>query len=211
MRHVRCEPAPRPDDRLQKLSRVQIGPKKNPEIIFVGLNHVHHQRLPRVEVPDLIRPQPVKRRKVLPLQQKINRRRNRPRSTKPRRQRLPRNQNFRAISLPEIPALRMRLKLQLLDPIPGIPVSHSARSPKMIRLDTHAILFLVPRGPRASALFTAAPPTMRRPYLRSPRKERGWRRCEHTAPVCTRLQLQQAAPTHRHKYKRGDTMKFQKL
>ena len=38
-------------------------------------------------------------------------------------------------------------------------------------------------GP-ARRLFPLVPQTMRRPYLRSLRKERGWRRCEHTILVC---------------------------
>jgi len=51
------------------------------------------------------------------------------------------------------------------------------------------------RAPR-TALSPAMPRTMRRPYLRSLRKDRGWRRCEHTVLGVRRAsQCRQRSPT----------------
>src|SRR6266496_618779 len=50
---------------------------------------------------------------------------------------------------------------------------------------------------------------MRRPYLRSTRKDRGWRRCDHTTRCASRLQTN-AGRTRRQPHT-GDTMKFKKL
>src|ERR1017187_7329719 len=51
---------------------------------------------------------------------------------------------------------------------------------------------------------------MRRPYLRSLRKERGWRRCEHTIPVCVAPPVA-AGRAHPPRLEEETTMKFQKL
>jgi hypothetical protein len=149
IRHMRCEPAPRPNHRLQDLSRIRIAAQKSPRIISLRLNYMHEQRLPIVEVPNLIRPQPMERREVLPAEQKIDRRGGSSRSRKTRRHRLPGNHYPRPVRLPEIPAFRMRLKLQLLDPVLRIPVRHFRSLESRPDLDTHAILLFVARGPRA--------------------------------------------------------------
>ncbi len=92
------------------------------------IDHMHQKRFPSVEMPNLIRSQPVKRREVLPFQQKVDRRRCRPRSRKPRRQSLARNHHLRPVRLPKIPALRMRFQPQLLDPVPGVLIQLFLRS-----------------------------------------------------------------------------------
>ena len=108
IRHVRSKPASRPHHGLQNLSRLRIIPQLDRRILPPSGSITCTIRAARIEVPHLVRPQPVKRRKVLPLQQKVNRRRSCPCPRESRRQRLPRNHHIRPIRLPKIPALRMR-------------------------------------------------------------------------------------------------------
>ena len=75
-------------------------------------------------------------------------------------------------------------------------------------LHLRAILPTVPRGPRAQATLVSA--TENEAALPAfPSQGRGWRRCEHTIPVCAApLDENRPRPPEPHK---GDTMKFQKL
>jgi hypothetical protein len=121
IRHMGREPAPRPDHRLQDLPRGGIATEKNPRMLPLRINHMYEQRFAGIEVPNLVGPQPVKRGEVFSFQQKIDCRRSGPRSGKSRRQGRARDYDLRPVGLAKIPALRMRLKLQLLDPVPSIP------------------------------------------------------------------------------------------
>ena len=114
------KPAPRAQHCLMCLPHIRRSSQKNRRVLPTEIDHMHQKWRPLIEVPHLIRPQPVKRRKVLPLEQKVNRRRNCSRPAKTCGQRLTRDRNLRPIGLPEISAFRMRLQPQSLHPIPRI-------------------------------------------------------------------------------------------
>src|SRR5215469_6099812 len=93
-------------------------------------NHLHRQRTTRIEVPHFIRWQPMKGREILGIEQKINRRRRQPCPAKSSGQRFARDHHVRTIRLPEVSALRMRLQLQLLNPMFGVIVFHAHSWPQ---------------------------------------------------------------------------------
>src|ERR1700722_13704451 len=84
-------------------------------------------RRPGIEVPQLVRPQAVKRGEILAREQEVNRSRGRPRTAETRRQRLARDDDVRGIGLPKISALRVRLELQLLNPVLRAPIFRIGR------------------------------------------------------------------------------------
>jgi len=118
--HPRTEPASCLHHGLEYFPRLRIAAKLNLRISPSFINNMHHQSPARVEVPHLVRAQPVKRREVLAIQQKIDGRGHRPAAPKLRRQSRLSQRQLSPVSLPIVPALRMRDELQFVDPIPRV-------------------------------------------------------------------------------------------